>query len=99
MAEYIERDALLWFLDARKRDTCNGTVSCLQMQRMVERIPAADVEPVKHARWIPVERSDVYFACSYCGCGICTSWDYDDLEWNFCPKCGSDMDGGADHAE
>lgn len=26
-------------------------------------------------------------------------WDYDDLEWNFCPECRCKMDGGADNGE
>lgn len=62
--------------------------------KQIKVFPTADVEPVRHARWIPEENSDVYFTCSYCGCEICTSWGYSDLEWNFCPECGYKMDGG-----
>ena len=43
MAEYIERDCLIDMIAERNRNTCNGKMSCIQMKRMVESIPAADV--------------------------------------------------------
>ena len=46
MAEYIERDCLIDMIAERNRNTCNGKMSCLQMKRMVESIPAAEVVPV-----------------------------------------------------
>ena len=53
---------------------------------------SADVVRVKHGRWISDDR-DVLFSCSECGTQISTSWDYDHLQWNFCPHCGCKMDG------
>ena len=44
--EYIERDCLIDMIAERNRNTCNGKMSCIQMKRMVESIPAADVVPV-----------------------------------------------------
>lgn len=41
--EYIERDWLIDMISERNRNTCNGKMSCIQMKRMVESIPAADV--------------------------------------------------------
>ena len=46
MAKYIERDWLIDMISERNRNTCNGKMSCIQMKRMVESIPAADVAPV-----------------------------------------------------
>lgn len=46
MAEYIERDCLIDMISERNRNTCNGKMSCIQMKRMVESIPNADVAPV-----------------------------------------------------
>ena len=57
--------------------------------------PAADVAPVRHGRWISDE-GDVLFHCSECETQISTSWDYDDLQWNYCPDCGAKMYGGDD---
>ena len=51
--------------------------------------------PVRHGRWISDE-GDVLFHCSECETQISTSWDYDDLQWNYCPDCGAKMDGGTD---
>lgn len=44
--KYIERDCLIDMIAERNRNTCNGKMSCIQMKRMVESIPAADVAPV-----------------------------------------------------
>lgn len=51
--EYIERDCLIEVIKERNRNTCNGKMSCIQMKRMVESIPAADVDPVQ--KWISVK--------------------------------------------
>ena len=48
MTEYIDRQELVEIIAERNRNTCNGAMSCLQMRRMVERVPAADVAPVVH---------------------------------------------------
>lgn len=50
MTEYINRQELLDIISERNRDTCNGKLSCLQMKRMVEGIPAADVWEVVRCR-------------------------------------------------
>lgn len=99
MAEYIEKDALLQLVEARERDTCNGDLSCLQMQRMVERIPTAEVEPVRHGEWLHTTTEDDWGAtfprweCSCCGYA-CQSNPHGE---HFCPACGARMDGGADN--
>lgn len=52
----------------------------------------ADVEPVRHGKWISVD-SDVIFECSECGTEVSTSWDYDDPDmFTYCPNCGAKMD-------
>lgn len=51
--EYIERDCLIDMISERNRNTCNGKMSCIQMKRMVESIPTADVDPVQ--KWISVK--------------------------------------------
>ena len=67
----------------------------------IERLPAADVAPVVHGRWIrPHWRNNNYCCdCSECG-GEAMHRDY---QWNkkgvypICPNCGAKMDGGADN--
>lgn len=61
--------------------------------KIIDRIkcaPAADIVLRVHGRWISDE-SDVLFHCSLCETQISTSWDYDDLHWNYCPNCGAKM--------
>ena len=79
--------------------------------REVSVAPAADVAPVVHAQWIPLESDfdddDTLFdgeeccdwQCSACREDIC----YEDpmpmkLLPNCCPNCGAIMDGGAENA-
>ena len=60
----------------------------------IEDFPAADVEPVRHGRWIDENSAsplDPRMRCSVCG--------HDDLplaKWRFCPMCGAKMDKEAD---
>ena len=53
----------------------------------------ADVQPVKHGKWLPIieanEYGDVYQCGTYCSeCGETLQ-----SEPNFCPNCGAKMDG------
>ena len=93
MAEYIEREALIEDLDAAAKHGGMGAIIAQTLQRYVKRAPAADVALVRHGRWVSDE-ADVLFHCSKCGVQVSTSWDYDDLRWDYCPNCGARMDGG-----
>ena len=55
-------------------------------RKALENLPAADVEPVIHARWIPCE-DGFGCCCSNCHTGKCQLVD------EFCAKCGARMDG------
>lgn len=61
--------------------------------QVVKEQPTVDAVPVVHGWWVSDE-GDVLFHCSECETQVSTSWDYDDLHWNFCPNCGARMDGG-----
>lgn len=59
-------------------------------------IPAADVAPVRHGRWID---KGEYAVCTECGGRSGTQYDGVEpipLMTQFCPNCGAIMDGGAD---
>lgn len=98
MAEYIEREALVELIAERNRNTCNGALSCLQMKRMVKSIPAADVAPVRHGKWIGIEYDGyadgvpVYdlWECSECGEEVRGDDVPDTRPW--CHRCGAKMD-------
>lgn len=93
--EYIERGALIDIFNS-KSDMATGTPKLVfaNAAKMVELMPAADVAPVVHGRWMfehDLERDPRgYFIRITCSCcGLKTS-----EKSNYCPKCGVKMDGG-----
>lgn len=84
MTDYIERDAALRIV----RGFCHSA----NIESEIERLPAADVRPVVHARWIedgdnqPISCDKVY-CCSNCR----GSRRFETQFTPFCPNCGADM--------
>lgn len=72
-----------------KCDYC-GTADYIYM---IEDMPAADVAPVIHGRWIRYPDCGVT-KCSNCGWSIEECWDSD-----YCPHCGAQMDEKEDKHE
>ena len=91
MAEYIEREAAVKV--AEKYGLANGSAlgrhtglaDCIASE--IADIPAADVAPVVHGRWIHYPDCGVT-RCSHCGWSIDECW-----ESKRCPECGAKMDG------
>lgn len=96
MSDYIEREAALAY--PIRKDKCDrkhanehfifGIESVIEF---VEDLPAADVAPIRHGRWIPADQTgDCCYTCSECG------FERDayllDIG-NYCPNCGARMDG------
>ena len=52
MAEYIEREALLEDIQAAVENEGMGSMVAGALKRYVKRVPAADVAPVRHGRWL-----------------------------------------------
>lgn len=97
MAEYIKREAAVKAVE--KYGLTNGVVwgrhtglaICIASE--IAEIPAADVAPVVHARWMPFHSDvagDIQY-CTACGVGFGAKTDY-------CPHCGARM-GGSDDAD
>ena len=103
MAEYIEREAAI---KARNRSCkrncaecdfaiegdswCEGEVFVVDLLR----IPAADVAPVRHGRWVKtVGENGVTSAYRCSGCGF---EDNRYTLFNFCPNCGAAMNKDGD---
>lgn len=68
---------------------------CLRdCKEAIDSIPAADVAPVVHGRWIPHDRvfGDDFLVCSKCQF---VSEDRSTRRYyHYCPNCGAKMDGG-----
>ena len=90
MSDYIEREEainLLWLF---------ADESCASIVSDFENLPAADVEPVRHGRWIPLPHTgDCCYSCSECG--FLRDAYLLDTE-NYCPNCGARMGGKEDNA-
>lgn len=84
MAEYVEREAVIDLITRRYE---NPEI-CTQE---INSIPAADVVPVVHGRWVPT-KAPFMNECEDCSvCGYRTVWGH---RYNYCPNCGAKMDGG-----
>ena len=61
----------------------------------IERLPAADVAPVVHEKWL-LDRwqSWPHRECSRCKIMIPRTKEVPDQYWQYCPNCGAKMDGG-----
>lgn len=91
MDEYIKRDTVINHLDA-----CMDTIwkpEIVALKCFVEGIPAADVAPVRHGRWVHdgqrVRCGVDWWHCSNCGSlasGV-------EIKFRYCPHCGAKMDG------
>lgn len=86
--EYIEREAAIEEL--KRRDFLPVIV-----KHAIEAVPAADVAPVRHGRWltweeqfpahIPSKKSGLGVFCSTCH-------KHADNMYDYCPNCGAKMD-------
>ena len=94
MAEYIEREAVE---DAVGEAHLKGLNPLWELRD----VPAADVVPVVHGRWL-------HSGCEECSglevvkCSECNHEAFAIAFYvcngNYCPSCGARMDGGADNA-
>ena len=96
MVEYIDREAANLALAEQGFDWDKA-------KQALASVPAADVVPVVHGKWIRPhwKNSDYCCNCSECD-GEAMHREY---QWNkkgiypICPNCGAVMDGGTGNAE
>lgn len=95
MGEYIERSSAI---KAAKHAWAKG----LEPSQYIEALPAADVAPVVHGRWIHSRYEDCSEQFELVKCSQCNHEAYAMAIYvhggNYCPNCGAKMDGGADYA-
>lgn len=115
MDEYITKEAAIQAFEWSEADViedygdgCNFGFSRDSIKGAINAIPAVDVAPVVHGRW--VKKWDLYdkgfyisrkvwYECS--NCGIKTNHKDESFEievgYNYCPNCGAKMDGGVEN--
>lgn len=87
MADYIEKETakeaiLSWAVCINHPEL----LSKEDAMHCIDNLPAADVAPVRHGRWIKF-RKGIDWQCSECN----YSTDYN-IARNYCPNCGARMD-------
>lgn len=99
MDEYIERRTAISKLIALEVIEPNATME--DARRLLADMPAADVAPVVHARWIHSRYEDCSEQFELVKCSRCNHEAYAMAFYvrggNYCPNCGAKMDGGADN--
>lgn len=91
MAEYIERGRLKEAISADCQHLFSFDTSFYDMVMIdIDEVPAEDVAPVVHGRWVYGE--DVDIQCSVCGADAFTEGDYRQVKSRYCPNCGAKMD-------
>ena len=101
MAEYIKRAAAIDAVMEVYYDTPDVNLSAEKFETAINAIPAADVAPVVHGRWVvrfdgPYKRRRCY--CSHCGKHSGVGGIAQNQEKPYCPNCGAKMDGGNNDA-
>ena len=105
MNDYISREAAI---NVIRQETIRAPRTRQWAIDMINHVPAADVEPVRHAEWELVKDEvwdilknnvrDEYWRCSACKTWLPNGDTYDpDHKPNlkYCAECGAKMDGGA----
>ena len=96
MDEYITRSEAI----AELRHRC---YPCGEGIEAINGIPAADVAPVVHARWIHSRYEDCSEQFELVKCSQCNHEAYAMAFYvrggNYCPNCGAKMDGGDNDAK
>ena len=89
MAEYIKREYAVDAVLDVYYDTPDIDLSGEKFEAAILKIQAADVDPVRHGRWLPTTKwwqgGSAWKQCSECGILHLG-------KSNFCPNCGAKMD-------
>ena len=98
MAEYIDREAVYkracrgCTRHGDEIGSCYEEEPCEELQSEFASAPVADVEPVRHGRWIWGDTmGHSWMKCSEC----LVSQSGQTLCFTYCPNCGANMDEGA----
>ena len=87
MDDYIRREAA----KAQIRMAYSHIEDRVAINCVLNDVPAADVTPVRHGRWIDSEEDGHLSICGVCNYPVDRFY-----KTKYCPNCGAKMDGGAD---
>lgn len=97
MTEYIERKTGVSIFRAKANMAVlmDAAPYFEKAAQMLEQLPAADVAPVVHGRWIYDKKAQRPY------CSVCKGYFHGatNSPMSYCPNCGAKMDGGADNED
>lgn len=100
MAEYIDREKLKTQLTL---ESSLGHIKTLEdVERIVDFVSTADVAPVVHGKWIGYKTNSFKNSCEglkrrFYLCSVCRTANA--IRRNYCPNCGTKMDGDINAAD
>ena len=106
--EYIEREYMVEIITMLKSE--KGDIRVMDTETLlyfIRKIPAADVEPVRHGKWI-YNPNGMDFNLGAWECSVCTQKNnnlpcsrnispYICVGSKYCPNCGAKMFGGEEN--
>lgn len=106
MTEYIEKKKVINEIRYNNKvthysdDKCEDIVnkSTIEMQEVVFKIPAADVQPVRHGQWFECYTDSYHYSGICSVCGQASIKNLSESLYEYCPRCGARMNGGVDNA-
>ena len=95
MAEYIEFEATKQAIDRirsvyHRARNFNAVSAIDNVFGEIKEIPADDVAPVVHGKWLKPEYEYHVGICSLCGC-VPLKPAFRSTPYNYCPNCGAKM--------
>lgn len=90
MSRYIDAELIPY--SETKGNPKKFTIENLARKSDIDKIPTADVEPVRHGHWIVVEKYDDHKTIQCSECKWLFKVDYTQSEYLGCPMCRAKMD-------
>ena len=87
MVEYINRVELIENLNKFAPEHYNALIN-----QLITKQPTADVQEIKHGRWISNDLGGYEWAYYCSECGWVDGYPFNDRH-KYCPNCGAKMDG------
>lgn len=96
MSRYIDADRIVYWIRHTSRDGLEDDIRRVAFKDAIERIPTADVQEVKHAKWVHYGEDIQCSNCLHVSDDICFEGDMDSGYYtvlpHYCSNCGAKMD-------
>ena len=73
--------------------TDDGGIDINDFEEKLKSMPTVDAEPVRHGHWICSDNLYETAICSVCGSDSYITYNFAQIECDYCTKCGAKMDG------